>query len=263
VTEPLAGLRLALTTLTIAPVRAPTVDRRTAGRAMLAAPLVGLGVGALAAAVILALRWPLQDAIVGLLPPVLAVATMVVATRALHLDGLADTIDALGAYSTREGALEVMKKGDVGPFGVVVIVLVLLAQVAAVQSALVRQHVSVALVVSAMAGRLAVTFACVADVPAARPSGLGATVAGTVRRPHALAVAGCAALFAATVGWIDENARWHGAGRALAALVAALLAAWLLRRHAVRRLGGITGDVLGALVETGTTTALLVFALIR
>jgi adenosylcobinamide-GDP ribazoletransferase len=260
---PLAGLRLALTTLTVAPVRAPAVDRRTAGRAMLAAPFVGLLVGAAAAGVILVLRVPVEEEITGLLPAVFAVVTLVVCTRALHLDGLADTVDALGSYRSPEDALQVMAKGDIGPFGVVAIVLVLLVQVVAVHALLLAHHVSVSLLVSAMTGRLAVTFACVAGVPAARATGLGATVAGTVRRPAAFAVAAGAALVAAGLGWVDENARWHGAWRAVAAMAAALLAAWLLRQHAVRRLGGITGDVLGALIETATTTALVVFALIH
>jgi adenosylcobinamide-GDP ribazoletransferase len=263
VSQPLAGLRLALTTFTIAPVRSRAVDRRTAGRAMLAAPFVGLLVGGSGAAVIALLRAPVEEEIAGLLPASLAVAAMVVATRALHLDGLADTMDALGSYRTGADALALMKQGDVGPFGVVAVVLVLVVQVAAVHTTLLLHHATVALLVSAMGGRLAVTFACVRGVPPALPTGLGATVAETVRRAHAAAVAAGCAVVAAGLGWVDENARWHGVWRAVTALAAAVLAGWVLRRHAVRRLGGITGDVLGALVETGTTAALLVFALIR
>lgn len=260
--ERLPGLRLALTTFTVLPVRAPTVDRRGAGRAMLAAPFIGLLLGGAAAAVILVLRWPLREEDVGLLPAVLAVAALVALSRGLHLDGLADTADALGSYRTAPAALEIMKRGDVGPFGVVAIVVVLLIQVAAVHTTLELHHASVALLVAAMAGRLAVTFACVAGIPSARTTGLGATVAGTVRRPAAIAAGAAVTLLAGIAGWLDEDAQWDGALRAVVALAVGVLAAALLRRHAVRRLGGITGDVLGALVETGTTTALVVIAVI-
>jgi adenosylcobinamide-GDP ribazoletransferase len=100
------------------------------------------------------------------------------------------------------------------------------------------------------AGRLGVTLACRRGVPAARPEGLGALVASTVPLPVVLLAA--AAVVAAAAGAVPGRP-WQGP----AAVAAALLVVVLLLRHAVRRFGGITGDVLGATVETATTVTLI------
>ncbi|GAA0357989.1 hypothetical protein GCM10009530_04030 [Microbispora corallina] len=234
---------------------------------MAAAPAVGVVLGLAAAAVLLA-----AGALSGsrLLAAVLAVGTLAWLTRALHLDGLADLADGLGSGRPPGQALDVMKRSDIGPFGVVTLVVALLVQVAAL-SALPGAPAVAALVAACASGRLAVTWACREGVPAARPGGLGAFVAGTVGRGPALvstaaaalavaAVAALSALLPAALGTSVPPA-WPIL-RALGAMAAGLAAAWLLRRRAVRRLGGITGDVLGALVETATTAALLAFCLL-
>nr|BFE75444.1 hypothetical protein GCM10020092_087450 [Actinoplanes digitatis] len=177
------------------------------------------------------------------------VAAGALLTRGLHLDGLADTVDALGSYRDRERALEIMKKPDIGPFGVAAIALALLIQAAAL-----TEVGPVAIVVAYATGRLGVTVACRRGVGAARPEGLGALVASTVPVP---VVAGAAALVAAAAVFAVPGRPWQGP----AAVAAALLVVFLLLRHAVRRFGGITGDVLGACVETTTTLALVGLAL--
>lgn len=248
-----AGLRLAATTFTVAPVRPGRIDRAVAGVAMSVAPLAGALLGALLGAALLALA-----AIPA--PPLLTGAAVVALgaglTRGLHLDGLADTVDALGSYAGPGRALAVMRRPDVGPFGVTTLVLVLLAQVAAVSVLAARPAVAaLAAVVTAVAtGRLAVSWACRHGVPAARPDGLGALVAGSVRWP-ALAV-GTAGVAAVAVGSVPGRP-WQGP----VAVVAALAAALLLVRHAVRRFGGVTGDVLGAACEAATTVAFAMLVL--
>jgi len=101
------------------------------------------------------------------------------------------------------------------------------------------------------AGRLAVPIACRRGVPAARPDGLGALVAFTVPRW----VVGAAAVLVAA-GAVAASG-WRGP----VAVAVALLLAYLLVGHAVRRFGGITGDVIGAAVEIATTAALVVLTL--
>lgn len=250
------GLRLALTTLTVLPVRGPqALDRRTAGIAMCLAPLVGALLGLAAATVLLAI-----DALTAgtLLAAVLAVAALAALTRGLHLDGLADLVDGLASYLPPEGARRVMKAPDVGPLGVVAVVLALGVQATALAAATSVGRGAVALLLAAVVSRLAVPLACTPATPAAVPDGLGALVAGTVRPVVPLATA--AAALAALAGWqaLDEPS---DAARVVLAGGAGLLAASALRRHAVRRLGGVTGDVLGALVEVSATVVLVVMAL--
>jgi adenosylcobinamide-GDP ribazoletransferase len=249
------SLRLAFGTLTRIPVPAPrTVDRRTAGRAMLLAPLVGLLLA-------LAIGVPVQalvnvTPVGGLLGAVLAVAALAWLTRALHLDGLADTADALGSARPAADALAIARRSDIGPFGVVTLVLVLLVQVAALADLLGRGAGAGSLVLAIVTGRLALTLACLRGIPAARPDGLGALVAGSVPRAAGLVVAlAWLALATASV------AREHGLGAGLAAggaVVGGLLAAGVIVRIARRRLGGITGDVLGAAAEITAATVLVI-----
>ncbi len=241
--DTVAGVRLALTTLTVLPLRAGRVDRATAAVAMGVAPVVGLLLGGVLAVLLVALR---AAGAPDLLAGALTVATAVLLTRGLHLDGLADTVDALGSYRSGGAALDVMKKPDIGPFGVAAIALVLLIQAAAMGPQ--------AAVLAWTAGRLAITVACRQGVPAARPDGLGALVAGTVPGP---VVAGLAVAVAAGAVWAVPGRPWQGP----VVVAAALLVVLLLVRHAVRRFGGVTGDVLGAVAEVATTVTLAGLAL--
>lgn len=248
------GIRLAIGLLTVIPVEVRRVDRTAAGTAMTLAPWVGLGLGFLAGLVSwLALElWPGP-----LLAAVLAVAALAGLTRALHLDGLADTADGLGSGKPAPEALAVMRASDIGPFGVVTLVLVLLMQVSALVAVLAAGAELTGLLVPAMTGRLALTWACRTGVPAARPDGLGALVAGSVAGPRPVLVTAACLLVGAVIGLIGAVS----VVGALLAVVAGLAAAEALRRLCVRRLGGITGDVLGALVEVATLAALLVLAI--
>jgi adenosylcobinamide-GDP ribazoletransferase len=242
----LDGLRLALTTFTVAPVRSGPVDRRAARVAMAYAPLVGALLGLVLGGVALGLRTLHAP---GLVLGAVTVGLGAVLTRGLHLDGLADTVDGLGAYAGRERALEIMKSPEVGPFGVVALVLTLLTQAGAV-AALASRAPWVGLAAALATGRLAVTWACRRGVPAARPGGMGALVAGTVGWPElVVGSAGAAAVSLAAV----PGRPWQGP----LAVALGLGAAWLVRKHAVARLGGVTGDVLGALVEVTQTVTLL------
>ncbi|WP_017557751.1 adenosylcobinamide-GDP ribazoletransferase [Nocardiopsis baichengensis] len=253
----LDGLRMAAGTLTAVPVRAERVDREVAGWAMRWAPLIGAGLGAAGGLLVLVTLF------VGVAPPLaaaLAVGLIAVLTRGLHLDGLADLADGLGSGKPADAALQIMKRSDIGPFGVITLVLVLLIQVTALAqvSAAGLFAGAAALVAAAAAGRLAITLACTPTVPSARPDGLGAHVAGTV--PHAAAAASAVGtlLLASLFGAV------HSLGAALALPFAAALGAAAslpLLLHARRRLGGITGDVLGALCETSATVALVAAAI--
>ncbi|GLJ88450.1 adenosylcobinamide-GDP ribazoletransferase [Streptomyces poonensis] len=253
----LDGLRFAFGTLTVLPVPLTRWDRGAARAGMLCAPVagvvVGLGAAGLGAVLLLLGAGPLLAAVA-------AVAVPAVLTRGLHLDGLADTADGLGSNKPADDALRIMKRSDIGPFGVITLVLVLLAQVAALAQAYGTSIADgvLAAVLALAAARLALTLAARAGVPPARPEGLGAAVAGTVPVGGALLVAGAVAVAAAVAGGALSGT--YGAVRAVCAVVLACAAAELLLRHCTRRLGGVTGDVFGALAETAATAALLVLA---
>jgi adenosylcobinamide-GDP ribazoletransferase len=255
--------RLAVTLLTVLPVRGPEhVDRRTAGRAMALAPAVGVGLGMAGVAVMLAVAALVVGGSApsaGLLPPVGGIATLALLTRGLHLDGLADLADGLGASRDRQRSLAVMKQSDIGAFGVATMLFVVLGQVAALSAAATQHRAAVTLVVAAVAGRLAVPLACRRGIPAARPGGLGALVAGGVSPAAFGCAAGSVLACAAVAGYADGG--WPEACSAVLAVVAATGVAAVATRRLVRRLGGITGDVLGGLVEVTSLVALIVMVI--
>jgi adenosylcobinamide-GDP ribazoletransferase len=255
---PADGLRFAFGTLTVLPVKVTRWDREAARAGMLCAPVAGLVVG-LAAAALGGLLTLLGAG--PLLAAVASVSVPAALTRGLHLDGLADTADGLGSGKPAEDALRIMKQSDIGPFGVITLVLALLAQVAALTELYADSWArgALAAVVSALTARLALTLASRAGVPPARPEGLGAAVAGTVPVRGALLAAAVTVCAAGAAGAVTGSA--YGAVRGAAAAVLACCAAELLLRHCVRRFGGVTGDVFGGLAETAATAALVVLTL--
>ncbi len=246
VRRPAAGWGLAaawgMFTVLPAPVLA-SVDRDTARRAMLALPWVGLGLGALAGAA--------SGAVLllgggGTLAAVAGVAVLAATTGALHLDGLADTADGLGSRRAAPEALEIMKRSDIGPMGVVSLVLVLASQVAALAS-VPEAALPWVVAATAMVGRIPALGATRAGVPPARPGGFGALFAGVTSR-RGLGVDAAAVLTVATaLGWAAGGVT--GAATLAAAAGVAWGIAFVWQRTLERRLGGITGDTLGSLIE--------------
>ncbi|MER8043192.1 adenosylcobinamide-GDP ribazoletransferase [Streptomyces sp. NPDC094032] len=251
------GLRFAFGTLTVLPARITRWDRDAARAGMLCAPVAGLVVGLCAAAVggvfLLLGSSPLLAA-------VLTVGVPALMTRGLHLDGLADTADGLGSAKPAEDALRIMKQSDIGPFGVLAILFALLAQVAALYELYAEgwAHGIVGAVLAATVARLALTHASRHGVPAARPEGLGAIVAATVPYRSAVLTTCLVLVLCAAAGALLSP---YDALRLPLAALAALGVAELLLRRCVRRFGGVTGDVFGAVEETAATVALVALTL--
>ncbi len=244
------ALRLAVGTLTVLPVGVSTPTSGVTGRAMLLAPLAILPLALVSAAAswgAAAIGWP------SLLVGLVGVGVLALGTRAIHLDGLADTVDALGSGWDRARALTIMRSGDIGPMGVVALVLVLGAQVVAVGELVSGWPSAALLVVLICSSRVAVGLACAQGIPAARPGGLGAAVAGSVPR-GAVVISWLSVLVAITAALVLSGGRWWSGPLSVSV---ALLAAGLILRHCVRRFGGVTGDVMGAVVEITFTVLVL------
>ncbi|CAM3696996.1 adenosylcobinamide-GDP ribazoletransferase [Nocardioides zeicaulis] len=244
-----------LATGTLTAVRVPPpgrVDRSVAGLAMLLAPLAVVPLAAATALVVV-----LGDLVD--LPPLATAYVVLLAlalgTRAFHWDGLADTADGLTASYSRERSLEVMRTGPVGPAGVVAVVLVAGLQAAGLTAVVRHEHGWWAVALLVCVSRVGLPLACVRGVPAARSDGLGATHIGAVPVVGAVAVLLVALVLAGLAG--------HALGSVVAGvvgLVLAVAAVVALLVRCSRRLGGITGDVLGATVEVGLAVLLLAAA---
>ncbi|MEX5719407.1 adenosylcobinamide-GDP ribazoletransferase [Geodermatophilus maliterrae] len=235
-------------------VRVPAAAATSTRGVLPWAPLVGLALGGAAAGVgVLGahLVSPLAGAVA-------ALALLAALTRALHLDGLADTADGLGPLRGRERALQVMHQGDVGPFGVVTLVLTLLLQAAAAAALLERDGGWLALWAAVVVARLAMARTGLPGVTTAEGSTLGRAVAGTVSAPWLAGWALTAGVLAGAAAWLATG---PGAAAGLVgAAVAGLLAAETVRVRATARLGGVTGDVMGAMGEAAATVVLVAAA---
>lgn len=192
-----------------------------------------------------AIRGLVWLAAAALFPPVIAalltVAAGLLATGAFHQDGLADTIDGLGGGSSRERVLAIMRDSRIGTYGAAALGLALALEVACLAS-LPTTLVPPALVAAEAASRAALV-GVVADSTYVREEGVGKPVAGGVSSTGLLIASACGLLatlpFAGLAGW----GAW-GAG-----LLGLLLGRALVRRAFEKRLGGYTGDCLGAVQQ--------------
>jgi adenosylcobinamide-GDP ribazoletransferase len=233
---------VALQFLTRVPVRLQVFDPAWLHASARHFPLIGMMVGALGAAVwsAAALVWPPAVAVL------LAMAATIVVTGAFHEDGLADTCDGLGGSVTREKALVIMKDSRLGSYGAVGLGLTLALKAAALVGLTQQRGGAVVLVVVTMvwahaASRAAAVVLASSLRYAGDPEHAKAKPMATeLSRAGALVAVGWALLagapFVAVVGPAASAA-------AAAAVIAVACACALWFR---RRLGGYTGDTLGA-----------------
>jgi len=174
----------------------------------------------------------------------LALAAGLWVTGGLHEDGLADLADGLSGGRSTARRLEIMRDSRIGSHGAVALIVALALRIAG-WSALASGAALAALVALAMVSRAGMAV-MLAALPQARREGLGAAVAEDARPVRALVAAALATVAAvALLGWT-----------ALAVLAAVAVAQAATAALAVRRLGGITGDVLGAAQVVGEVAGL-------
>ncbi|WP_076480331.1 adenosylcobinamide-GDP ribazoletransferase [Williamsia sterculiae] len=257
--SPVRAVAVALSWLTVLPVpRRITdgpVDRRLGGAVLAAAPLVGVALGAVTSAV----AWLLtMTALPAALIGTTVVALVALLTRGMHVDGLADTADGLGCYGPPERVSEVMRSGSAGPFGVMTLVLVVLVQVIGVASlADHRRWVELALAVAV--GRVAAVVACRSTMRPSRPDGFGSLVVGT-QRMSAIVWSVITVIVATTLaGMTTDPGRLDVTVAIRAGITVVVIGVFtvMFTRHCARRMGGLNGDVCGAVIELGFALSLL------
>ncbi|MGV9710252.1 adenosylcobinamide-GDP ribazoletransferase [Gordonia sp. NPDC003424] len=253
--HPIRAVHVAVSWLTVLPVPQPrvTMDRSTGGAAVSATPVVGGLIGLLCTAIAFGLdQTDLPSTMIG----VLVVVLLALVTRGMHLDGLADTADGLGCYGPPERVAEVMRSGTVGPFGVATLVAVMLVEVVGF-GALTDRHDWAAIALAVIVGRVAAVIGARRGLPPAHPDGFGALVAGT-QRIGVVIWPTIAMVLAACVGGLRGNTfDAASAAQYVVAVGVALAFAWLFTCHCARRLGGMSGDVLGAVIELATAITLV------
>lgn len=238
------GLRVAASFLTRVGVGAAAPGPAELARSVPWFPVVGglLGVGTAGAYAVAQLVLP------SVVAAALAVCVAVLVTGAFHEDGLADTADAVGGGVSREDALRILKDPAHGTYGVLAIVLSVLLRVGALAS--LDGWAALAILPAAHALSRAASVGLLGWVPPAVDEGLGAIYAATLTRRGVLRAIGAGLL----IGLVSLGA-WLLPAALLAGLVAGAVG-WL----AIRKLGGLTGDVLGAAQQAGEVMVLLLGA---
>ncbi|HEV3164979.1 MAG TPA: adenosylcobinamide-GDP ribazoletransferase [Isosphaeraceae bacterium] len=244
------ALWLACGLLTIVPVHLADneVVEADLAASRYAFPVVGLAIGLVLAA---------MSELLGASPPLLAAFVLVAVgcllSGGLHLDGLADTADGLFLTGGPEHRLAVMRDPHVGSFGVVAIVLVLLGKLTALASLPSTGHARSLAIIAAVAISRTLILVCAGSARYARPEGTGRVVVEATTFPDALG----AAVVVVVLGLVLARAP------GLVASLVALAVAWGLTRVASKRVGGVTGDTLGALVELGELVILVTLGLLQ
>jgi adenosylcobinamide-GDP ribazoletransferase len=221
--------------LTVCPFpRSFNPDEKTLARCAPWFPVVGLLIGGMAAA----LNYALGFIFPGLLASVFVVIFLLMISGGLHIDGLADTADGFMSSRPKERILEIMKDSRTGPMGVVAIVCVIALKIAALASVPSGAR-WFALLMIPLAGRVALVTNLSVLPYAKAEGGLGSIFHQNTSKYHAV----WALVVLVVVGWFAG--RWLG----LTAGVVSFAAGLLFALHVYRKIGGLTGDTLGAACE--------------
>ncbi|MFP8817527.1 adenosylcobinamide-GDP ribazoletransferase [Acinetobacter johnsonii] len=234
---------IALQFLTTFPVRLsamPTPQQNA--QALLFYPVVGLLIGSILYGIGLLLH---------ALPLVLLSSVVLVLwiwlTGGLHLDGLADTADAwVGGFGDKARTLEIMKDPSCGPMGVLSLVIVCILKWSALY-VLLQKQLYTALILFPMLGRLVPLFFFL-STDYVRAKGLGSQLGQHLARPMAVAILLLMPLVALYWAWVG-----------VVVIATFYLVLWYLRYKFIQRIGGVTGDTIGASIEMIELATLFTF----
>jgi len=244
----LIELAAAFALLTRLPAHRLSLPRLTVqSQAVWSYPLVGATVGAIGGAA----YWLLQSlSCPSVLSALCALIAMILATGAMHEDGLADFADGL-AGDSKERSLSIMRDHQIGTYGVIALAMSLAIRASAIALMAEPRAVMAALIAAGAASRLSAVL-IMAALPPARKDGLSASVGGV---PAGLAAIALGLSF--IVAWLLLPFRF-----ALLLILSAIVSAIVVGRSALIRVGGQTGDVLGASIQVCECLALIVLVIV-
>jgi len=234
---------IALQFLTVLPIELKTMPTaQQNGRAILFYPLVGLIIGGILFLIsCLLVKLPL------LLLAAIIMILWVWLTGGLHLDGLADTADAwVGGFGDKLRTLQIMKDPSCGPIGVLSLVIICLLKLVLIY-VLIEQHQTLFLVFVPVLGRVAPSILFL-TTPYVREKGLGRSLTDHLPKTASWIITAIVLLLA--LYW-----EWQG----LIAIICFLISLVYLRHLFIKRIGGITGDTVGAAMELSETVLLFSF----
>lgn len=237
---------IALQFLTILPVKIKAeIKDKDFGKALLYFPAAGLVIGLILAAIAYIFSY-----LPAFLTAAVVLSSSIILTGGLHLDGFADTCDGFYASSSKEQTLKIMRDSRIGTMGVIGIFCVLLLKFA-VFSSFSPLMLQKAALTAAVFSRWAVSFACCLS-GYARPEGKAKFFIEHADKKRVL-TGGLAALF-----FLLALMRLKG----LVIFILALVPVFLLVRYSEKKIGGLTGDVLGAISETAEISVFLLSAVL-
>lgn len=236
---------IALQFLTCLPIPAVDWNEKAVSRSLKYYPLVGLVIGLF----LLGTSW-LSSHTDPMLQAALILGAWAIITGGLHLDGLTDCADAwVGGLGERERTLSIMKDPYCGPMGVIALVILLLIQYSAIIALVGNEQLMVLLYIPIIARLLPSLFFMTTTY--ARKEGLGSSFTeNSQRKPLILIIVACSILIVLLNGAIG-----------ILLLVTALIVFFVIRANTIKRIGGFTGDVLGAAIVIFEASALAVIAL--
>lgn len=239
------SLLIAIQFLTCLPTpKTLEMNDRAIGLSLNYYPVVGLLIGLILLAV-----YGFCNDLDPLLQASLVLVTWIILSGGLHLDGLADSVDALvGGFGDRERTLSIMKDPCCGPFGVIALLITLLLKFTALITLLADDNGYLVFLIPIVARMLPSLFFM--STPYCRAQGLGTVFTEHMQRKSLTISLFFTCAFVLIVGW----------SMGMLLLLTLLLTFYWVRTLSIKRIGGVTGDVIGAGIEVFEVAALVVLA---
>ena len=236
---------IALQFLTIFPIQLKEMpSKQQNGQSLLFYPLIGLMIGAILFAIAMLLH-----ALPVILLSSLILVVWIWLTGGLHLDGLADTADAwVGGFGDKERTLKIMKDPSCGPIGVLSLIILCLIKWSALYVLLEKQLYS-ALFLFPILGRLTPLFLFL-TTQYVREKGLGSSIAEFIPKTGSIILSALCLIAAAYFAWVGVLTVMIFIGTLI-----------YLRHKFIQRIGGITGDTVGASIEICEAVSVLSFVM--